>query len=136
MLKEKFSFERRQATMLKVDFTAPTITGYAMAWLKLTNIAREYRMIWKIENERDTNNVYVICDPRYKEHIKEFLTGIVTEFDEENDKVHYIGKVIDEYEIEVGVPVYDYDSTCDCDDEEWEEDMDKAISYWIDVRED
>ena len=43
--------------------------------------------------------------------------------------------IMKEYEIEVGVPIYEYDSTCDCDDEQWEEDMDNAIYYWIDVKE-
>lgn len=39
------------------------IEGYAMAWLKLCNNAREYNnIIWKIENDRN-NNVYVWCNP-------------------------------------------------------------------------
>lgn len=135
MLKEKFKFERRQGTMLVADFTAPTTEGYAMAWLRLTNIARELKSFWKIENERNTNNVYVICDPKNKEHIKELLNGIVTEYVSETDTMHYIGKIVEEYDVEVGVPVYEYESTCDPDDEQWEDDMDNAVSYWINVEE-
>ena len=49
MLKEKIYFERKKAVLLTVDFSG-TVEEYAMAWLKLTNNAREYgNMIWKIE---------------------------------------------------------------------------------------
>lgn len=41
MLKEKLVIKRKAATLITVDFTAPEIEGYAMAWLKLCNNARE-----------------------------------------------------------------------------------------------
>ena len=136
MLKEKITFKRTKGIMLVADFSAPTTTGYAMAWLKLTNNAREYSdMIWKIENERDTNNVYVICNPKSKEAVKEFLEEITYEYVKETDKYHSVGKVIEEHEIEVGVPVYEYESDCDLNDEQWEKDIDNSINYWVNVKE-
>lgn len=47
MLKEKLVIKRKAATLITVDFTAPEIVGYAMAWLKLCNVARELKRIWK-----------------------------------------------------------------------------------------
>jgi hypothetical protein len=134
MLKEKISFERKEAVMLTVDFSGK-IEDYALAWLKLTNNAREYsNMIWNIFNSNG-NSVYVICNPKSVEAVKEFCTGIIASYDEKEDKVNYIGKVIDERKITVGVPIYEYESTYRYDDERWEEDMDKAIYEWLPVRE-
>lgn len=135
MLKEKIRFERKEAVLLTVDFSG-TVEGYAMAWLKLTNNAREYKnMIWKIFNNKE-NDVYVICNPKHVEAVKEFCDGIYAYYNEKKDETCYIGKVISEDKITVGVPVYEYESTCWGDDEKWEEDMDKAIYYWLDVDKD
>ena len=136
MLKEKIKLERKAAVILEVDFTAPTISGYALAWLKLTNTARECsNKIWKIENERNTSMVYVTCDPKAKDDVKKFLDGIATEYVKETEKVHYIGKVINEYDVVVGVPVYEYETDCDPTDDQWTEDMDNSITHWVNVRE-
>ena len=134
MLKEKISFERKEAVMLTVDFSG-TIEEYAMAWLKLTNNAREYsNMIWKISN-CSGNNVFVYCNPKSADTVKEFCTGIVSFYHEEDDSIHSIGKVIDEQKITVGVPVYECESTCKVSDPQWEEDIDKAICEWLSVEE-
>lgn len=136
MLKEKLHLERRKAVMLEIDFTGRTIEEYAMAWLKLTNNAREYnKLIWRISNTSG-NTVYVICKPEAAEQVKNFCTGIVSFYSEEDDKIHSVGKVISETEITVGVPVYEWDSTCKCDDPGWEEDFDKSIHEWIAVEDD
>lgn len=83
MLKEKLSIERKKAVMITADFTAPTTESYAMAWLRLCNNAREYKdVIWRIENDSG-NKVYVWCDPKYKETVIEFLTGIVYYYQED-----------------------------------------------------
>lgn len=132
MLKEKLRIERKEAVMLTVDFSG-TIEEYALAWLKLTNNAREYgNMIWKISNSSG-NNVYVICNPKSAEAVKEFCTGIVGVYSEKDDEMHYIGKVIEEETITVGVPIYEYESTYRYDDDRWDEDMDSAISDWLPV---
>lgn len=132
MLKEKLRIERKEAVMLTVDFSG-TIEEYALAWLKLTNNVREYNnMIWKISNSRG-NNVYVICNPKSAEAVKEFCTGIVAIYDDKKDEMHYIGKVIEEETITVGVPIYEYESTCWSNDEQWEKDMDSAIYDWLPV---
>ena len=136
MLKEKLIIKRRDAILLTVDFSGKTVEDYAMAWLKLTNNAREYRdIIWKITNERDTNKVYVWCDPKRVETIKEFLTGITYRYDEENDEKICVGKVIGEDKVIVGLPVYEYESDCDLDDPQWGEDIDNSIMDWMSVRE-
>lgn len=129
MLKEKIRFERKEAVMLTVDFSG-SIENYALAWLKLTNNAREYKnMIWKISNDRG-NEVYVICNPKSVNAVKEFCTGIIAAYNGKEDKTDYIGKVIAEEKITVGVPIYECDSTYDYDDERWEDDMDSSISKW------
>lgn len=134
MLKESIRFEKREAIELTIDFSG-TIEEYALAWLKLTNNAREYSdMIWKISNDKG-NNVYVICKPKSVELVKDFCTGIVGVYDEKNDKVNYIGKVTGERKIIVGVPIYEYESTHRYDDERWEDDMNQVVSDWLDVEE-
>ena len=133
MLKEKLTFERKEAVVLTVDFSGTT-EEYALAWLRLTNNAREYsNMIWKISNTSGSNNVYVICNPKSAEAIKEFCTGIITLYDAKTDQLHCIGKVINEETITVGVPTYEYESTCWTDDPQWEKDMDSAVLEWLAV---
>lgn len=132
MLKERLVIERKAATLITADFTAPEITGYAMAWLKLCNNARELkRIIWKIENDAK-NKVYVWCDPHYKDEMIDFLTGIV--YFHKDGKPIPIGKVLNVCDDTIGVPVYEYESTCDSNDEQWYEDIDHAISNWTAIQ--
>ena len=135
MLKEELTFERKRVVVIIADFSAPVIEGYAMAWLKLCNNAREYKnIIWKIENDRNNNNnVYVWCNPDRKDEVVDFLTGIVNCY--KDQEVISIGKVIDVSEEVIGVPVYEYKTTCDSDDEQWYEDIDHAISNWAAIQE-
>lgn len=133
MLKENFKFEKRKAILLTVSFKG-TIEEYAMAWLKLTNNAREYpKNIWKIYNDKGCN-VYVICNPKSVQMIKDFCTGIYVSYDEKTNKAHYVGEVINEEEIIVGVPIYETESLSNTD-EEFEKDMDNIINFWIEVEE-
>lgn len=135
MLIENIRIERKKAVLLTVDFSG-RIDEYALAWLKLTNNAREYpKMIWHISNDRD-NNVYIYCNPKSAENIKEFVTGIVGCYREDEDKVHYVGKVLNEEKIEVGFPVYKYESSYSMHDPRWEEDMDSAVLNWMPMIED
>ena len=142
MLKEKLYIERRKAVLLTVDFSGKHSDGeekikeYALAWLKLTNNAREYKgMIWKIENNRHDNNVYVWCNPKSAENIKDFCNHIISSYDSNSNKINYIGEVINEEEVEVGFPIYEYESTCDSIDPQWEEDIESSISDWMYVME-
>lgn len=133
MLKENLTFERKRAAVIIADFSAPVIEGYAMAWLKLCNNAREYKnIIWKIENDRN-NNVCVWCDPDRKDEVVNFLTGIVNCY--KDQEVIPIGKVIDVSEEVIGVPVYEYESTSKGGSDEWEDDIDSAISNWMSIQE-
>lgn len=133
MLKEELTFERKTASVITVDFSAPKIEGYAMAWLKLCNNAREYKnIIWKIKND-SSNEVCVWCSPDRKDEVIEFLTGIVEFY--EGDKITSIGKVIDVSEEVIGVPVYEYETTSKVDSDEWEHDINNAISNWMDMKE-
>lgn len=132
MLREKITFERKKAILLTVEFNG-TVEEYATAWLKLTNNAREYgNMIWKIKNT-SSNTVYVYCNPKSAEAVKDFCTGIVTFYHEEEDKINYVGEVTNEQEVSVGVPFYEWESTCDTDDPQWEEDCDNVVYEWMDV---
>lgn len=133
MLKEELTFKRKRAAVITADFSAPVIEGYAMAWLKLCNNAREYKsIIWKIENDRN-NNVYVWCNPNRKDEVVNFLTGIVNCY--KDQEVTPIGKVIDISEEVIGVPVYEYESTSKGGSNEWENDIDSAISNWMSIQE-
>lgn len=134
MLKEKLSIERRKAVMITADFTAPTTESYAMAWLRLCNNAREYKdIIWRIENDSG-NRVYVWCDPKYKETVIEFLTGIVYYYQEDKGPTS-VGKVIEAEDVTVGFPVYEYESTCSSHEEQWGFDIDNSIMFWGAVKE-
>ena len=133
MLKENLTFERKRAAVIIADFSAPVIEGYAMAWLKLCNNAREYKnIIWKIENDRN-NNVCVWCNPDRKDEVVNFLTGIVNCY--KDQEVVPIGKVIDVSEEVIGVPVYEYESTSKGGSDEWEDDIESAISTWMNIQE-
>lgn len=135
MLKEKLTFVREKAVLLTIEFKG-TIEEYAMAWLKLTNNAREYsNMIWKIQNT-SSNTVYVYCNPKSAEAVKDFCTGIVSFYHEEENKMNYVGEVVNETEVIVGVPIYEWESTCSVDDPQWEEDFDISIHEWMAVEDD
>ena len=135
MLKEKLTFVRKKAVLLTVEFKG-TIEEYAMAWLKLTNNAREYsNMIWKIQNT-SSNTVYVYCNPKSAEAVKDFCTGIISFYHEEDKKMNYVGEVVNETEVIVGVPYYEWESTCSVDDPQWEKDFDESVHEWIAVEED
>lgn len=133
MLKEKLTFKREKAVLITADFTASTMEGYALAWLKLCNNVRELKNIfWKIENDKD-NKVYVICKPECKDDVAEFLTDIIYYMGEE--KPVPVGKVLSMEEIVIGVPEYEYESTCHSTDKQWEIDIDNSVMYWGSVEE-
>lgn len=130
MLKENLRIVRKKVTVIEVDLSGAGVEGYALAWLKLTNNARENKdVFWKVENNRTDDIVSVYVNPKYADRVKDFC----------NEMIYYngvcIGKIIDEYEDEVGVPVYEYDSTCGLFTHERRLDFDKAIVDWIEVRE-
>ena len=134
MLKEKLTFKRKKAVLLTVKFNG-TVEEYAMAWLKLTNNAREYsNMIWKIKNTPG-NIVYVYCNPKSIEAVRDFCTGIVSFYHEDENKIHSVGEIVDETEITVGFPIYECQSTCRTDDPQWDKDYDNAINDWMEVEE-
>lgn len=129
MLKEKMTFERRSAVLFTCEFNGP-VEGYALAFLKLYNNAREYKdMILHVSNNSG-NKVYVISTKKAQKAVHEFLDGFYHYYDSSNDKDYVIGTIVSEEEIEIGIPVYLYASSFDWDDERWEEDMDKAINWW------
>lgn len=133
MMTEKIIIERRKAILLTVELNGTT-EEYAMAWLILTNNAREYsNRIWKIHNTPG-NIVFIYCDPESVEDVKNLCTGIVTSYREKNE-IHFVGKVINEKEIIIGVPIYEWNSTHSVsrEYEEWKKDYEKSIHIWIDV---
>lgn len=135
MLKEKFYFEKQEAIMLTVDLGS-NLQGYAQAFLKLWNNAREYPdMIYKITNNRHDNTVCVFYNPAYAENVREFCTGIVYYYDEDKEDFVYVGKVTNEAKVIIGIPYYEYESDLDVDDPAWEDDIDQAVSEWLGVRE-
>ena len=80
------------------------------------------------------NRVYVWCNPKYKETVIEFLTGIVY-YHQEDKGPTSVGKVIEAEDVTVGFPVYEYESTCDSNDEQWGFDIDNSIMFWGRVKE-
>lgn len=137
MLKETVEIIRKKAVVFEVDFGSELgVEGYAMAWLKLTNNAREYKdMIWKIENDRHSDKVYIYANPKSQKAVREFCNEIYIGYKEDKENNDFktipVGKVIREWEEQVGFMEYDYYSTVDSDDEEFERDMDKAVYEWM-----
>lgn len=129
MLKEKMTFEKKKAVLFTCDFTGP-VEGYALAYLTLINNAREYDdSILKVWNNSGST-VFVIASLKARDAARNWLNEFYRYIDRDN-KIHVIGKIESEEEIEIGVPVYLYESTYKFDDPRWEEDMDKSISYWV-----
>lgn len=112
-MRKNIEIKIEKAILLEVDFSGAGTEGYAMAWLKLTNVARENReVIWKIENNAG-NCVDVYCNPKYADKVKDFVTDIIYCVNHnEGHKVTYVGKVVDSYETHVGI-------SCDEGDEDY-----------------
>ena len=90
-----------------------------MAWLKLTNVARESNAILKIANN-SKNDVYVYCAKKDKKRICDFLTDIVTVTNrtETGMEFYTVGKVKSVYNVKIAIPCYEYpDDSADADKE-------------------
>lgn len=109
-MRKNIEIKIEKAILLEVDFSGGGTEGYAMAWLKLTNVARENKeVIWRIKNNAG-NCVDVYCNPKYADKVKDFVTDIIyrVSYDGER-KVTYVGKVVDSQEVRVGIPLDDGD---------------------------
>lgn len=102
---EKLTVRELEIAKLTFDFNSTDIKGYAMAWLKLTNLCREYNTILKIKNDR-YNNVYVYCLLENVERIKNGCTEIYT-YQNTSGEWESVGKFMNQEYITVGIPVYD-----------------------------
>lgn len=103
---EKLTVRELEIAKLTFDFNSTDIKGYAMAWLKLTNLAREYgKLFLKIKNDR-SSNVYVYCLLENVERIKNGCTEIYT-YQNTSGEWESVGKLLGQESITVGIPVYD-----------------------------
>jgi hypothetical protein len=78
------------------------IPNYALGWLKLSNLAREYpRTLLKVWNNSG-NSVMVLTDKEHLESVKEGLDGFHYWYDKDN-KPHSLSEVVDVEEVLYGV---------------------------------
>lgn len=76
MIKKVF-IKHRIGTAVKIDCKFEgSIEEYAMAWLHLTNNAREYPKIFLKHYNNSGNNVTVITTEKYQEKMKQYLKGL------------------------------------------------------------
>lgn len=130
MLKEKVWMDKRDAAVIVADFGQAGVEGYAMAFLKLCNNAREYPdTIWHIENNSD-NKVTVVCPLKAEDRVKDFLTDIVYRYDvgaEEGKKAIGVGKVVDSWHTKIGVFERSFDSTAKYGTDQYDKDIDEGF---------
>ena len=68
----KYYHEKEKATKISVSIEKD-VREYALAFLHIWNNAREYpNMFYKVENNSG-NSVFVTCNSKYTEEIKEYL---------------------------------------------------------------
>lgn len=69
----KYYHKKEKAVQITVRLDGNT-QEYALSFLHIWNNAREYpNMFYKVENIGSSNNVFVTCNPKYEEDIKEYL---------------------------------------------------------------
>lgn len=72
-MKGEVYFEEIDGVCITADFSGKRVEDYAMAWLKLTNNAREFDdTILKITNN-SKNAVYVYCPANREDIVRNFL---------------------------------------------------------------
>lgn len=88
--------------------------NYALAWLHLTNNAREFPEIFLKHYNNSGNTVFVVTREKYVDKMKDYLTGFnSSEFEVE---------IVDEEKVTTVTPVIDWGSDWKTTtDEEWEE---------------
>jgi hypothetical protein len=116
----EFDYEVVDGYCLTVDCGQGDTEGYALAFLKLFNTARECPdMIYKVENRSDSNNVYVYCAKKSLERVEEFCNELVYQAENVNRKleVTHIGEVTDVCECKFVLIDYDCDLLDDGSDD-------------------
>ena len=120
-MKGEVYFEEIDGVCITADFSGKRVEDYAMAWLKLTNNAREFDdTILKIANNSG-NAVYVYCPANREDIVREFLTDIITVTNrtETGCEFYTVGKVTYVEKCKIAIPHYDYPLDLADDDEEW-----------------
>lgn len=102
-----------KAVKITCEFKGST-ENYALAWLHLTNNAREFPEIFLKHYNNSGNGVFVVTPEKYVDKMKDYLTGFnSSEFEVE---------IVDEEKITTVTPVIDWGSDWKTTtDEEWEE---------------
>ena len=133
MLVESMRVEKCTGVCLVVDFGECTVQGYAMAWLKLCNAARENKdAFYSVKNNGKDNIVEVVVNPEDESWIVNFVTEI---YGETVDGVYNpIGAVVGRKEVKVGTLLYDCSSTLKNFDDACVE-LEGQIEYWRGVQE-
>lgn len=106
----------KQGKAVKISATFKgSVENYALAWLHLTNNAREFPEIFLKHYNNSGNGVFVITPEKYVEKMKEYLTGFNTK--------EFTVKVWDEEPITTITPVIDWGPTWGpgSEDIDWDE---------------
>lgn len=68
----KYYHKKEKATKISVELKSNT-QEYALSFLHIWNNAREYpNMFYKVENNSG-NSVFITCNPKYVDEVKEYL---------------------------------------------------------------
>lgn len=116
MIKKVFIKHRiGTAVMIRSTFKG-SVEDYAMAWLHLTNNAREYPKIFLKHYNNSGNTVTVITPAKYAEKMKEYLVGLsqYTCIDGELKKTFTV-EIDSEETIQTITPLVDWE--CDYEDD-------------------
>lgn len=116
-MRRAFDYEVIDGYCVRVDCGQAGVEGYAMAFLKLSNVAREGGAIYKVETERDTNNILVYCRKKSLDNVKEFCNELCVKHDGTSTTI--IGKVVDEWKMRFALIDYDFELLDDEDEEEF-----------------
>ena len=95
-----------------------TIEEYALAWLHLTNNARENPQVFLKHYNNDRNSVFVVTPEKWAERVKDYLTGFT--FDAE---------ILDVSEVPTVTPIVDWSANWGNDVDYDEMDSAEVLPY-------
>ena len=94
--------KKGKAMKLTFEFTG-SVQDYALAWLHLSNNAREYPNVFLKHYNSDGNYVYVVTSKAKAQNMKDYMEGL----SHDGFKV----ELVEEMEIETITPMVDWDCT-------------------------
>ena len=124
----KIKAKKGKAVRIECSFTGST-EQYALAWLHLSNNAREYPNIFLKYWNNPYDSVFVVTPEKYADKMKSYLTSL-TKYEVADTTLNRIFtvKIEDEEVIETITPLVDWEATY-----EDEADDDAEVLPWCDL---